>query len=138
MKVGVMYKLDLEKAYHHVSWHVLLELLRMMNFGDKWLQWIKSCICAVRFSILLNGNPEGLFKSFICLREEDPLSPYQFVIVMEALSLMLRRAEMNGWIKCFEIVGKENKKGGDLFFKGHQCCGWQSWHHVDFSSFVCG
>lgn len=34
---------------------------------------------------------------------EDPLSPYQFIIVMEILSLIYKRAESLGWIKEFKI-----------------------------------
>lgn len=41
----------------------------------------------------MNVNPEGLFK-----KQQDPLSPYSFVIVMEVLGLMLRKAENLGWI----------------------------------------
>lgn len=33
---GVLYKLDIEKAYDHVSWELLLYVLRKMGSGEKW------------------------------------------------------------------------------------------------------
>ena len=39
----------------------------------------------VRFSIPINGAPSGFFISSCGLRQEDPLSPLLFMIIMEAL-----------------------------------------------------
>nr|XP_009757737.1 PREDICTED: uncharacterized protein LOC104210521 isoform X2 [Nicotiana sylvestris]XP_016467055.1 PREDICTED: uncharacterized protein LOC107789716 [Nicotiana tabacum] len=83
--------------------------LKHMNFGDKWIEWINYCISTVRCSILINGNPRGFFKSHRGLRQGDPLSPCLFTLVMEAFSMMLKRAENLGWIKgmSFGRIGAE-------------------------------
>lgn len=62
-KPGVLCKLNIEKAYDHVNWAFLLKLLRDMGFGDKWVNWIEFCIYTVKFSLIINGNPEGFFQS---------------------------------------------------------------------------
>ena len=93
---GILCKLDIKKAYDHVNWSFLLWLLEMMGFGAKWISWIQWCIGTVSFSILINGTPSGFFQSSRGLRQGDPLSPYLFVIVMEALSCLLKRAKGGG------------------------------------------
>jgi hypothetical protein len=86
---GVLCKLDMEKAYDHVDWSFLLYLLRRCGFWEKWCLWIKHCISSARFSILINGVPSGLFGSSCGIRIGEPLSPFLFVLVMEAFSRML-------------------------------------------------
>jgi hypothetical protein len=64
-------------------------LLRRCGFGEKWCLWIQHCITSVRFSVLINGVPSGFFGSSRGVRQGDPLSPFLFVLVMEAFSRML-------------------------------------------------
>ncbi|WMV45909.1 hypothetical protein MTR67_039294, partial [Solanum verrucosum] len=98
---GVLCKLDIEKAYDHVNWVFLLKIFRDMRFGNKWINWISFCISTVKFSLIINGSPEGFFQSQRGLRQGDPMSPFLFILAMEGLNFMIRRARENGWIRGF-------------------------------------
>jgi len=52
----ILCKLNIKKAYEHVSWSFLLEILEKMRFPSKWRKWISFCISTICFSILINGE----------------------------------------------------------------------------------
>jgi hypothetical protein len=104
---GVLCKLDMEKAYDHLNWNFLLYLLRRCGFGEKWCLWIKQCISSTRFSVLINGAPSGFFRSSRGVRQGDPLSPFLFVLVMEAFSKMIGAITSRGLISGFSVGSSE-------------------------------
>ena len=59
---GLLCKLDIEKAYDHISWDFLFQIMEKMGFGRK-CSWIKWCISTATFSALFNGSPTGFFQS---------------------------------------------------------------------------
>ena len=108
---GILCKLDIEKAYDHIRWDFLLQMLERMGFGSKWIRWINWCISPASFSVLINGSLSGFFRSSKGLRQGDPLSPYLFVIGMEALSCLLKRAVEGNFIYGCRFRGRD---GGEI------------------------
>ena len=102
-KKGLICKLDIEKAYDSVNWQFLMRVMEKMGFGTKWREWIWSCISTAKFSVLVNGEPAGFFSSSKGLRQGDPLSPYLFIMGMEVLSALIRRAVEGGCISGCRI-----------------------------------
>ena len=107
---GVLCKLDIEKAYDNINWKFLIAVLGKMGFKEKWLGWIKWCISTASFSVMLNGSPEGFFRSSRGLRQGDPLSPYLFVLGMETFSLLVDRAAEGGFISGYKFKGRNGTK----------------------------
>ncbi|XP_077232161.1 uncharacterized protein LOC143866893 [Tasmannia lanceolata] len=91
-------KIDLKKAYDNVCHRSLVQFLRKLRFPDIWCKWILQCISTPSFSILINGSPRGFFRSSNGLRQGDPISPLLFCVVMEMLSCILYRPQMEGRI----------------------------------------
>ena len=56
------------------------------------------------FSILVNGSPAGFFRNLRGLRQGDPLSPYLFVIGMEAFSRLLKHVVDGNYLSGSKIA----------------------------------
>jgi hypothetical protein len=106
-ELGVLCKLDMEKAYDHVDWNFLLYLLRRCECGERWCSWIMHCISCARFLVLSNSVPSGFFGSPRGVRQGDPLFPFLFVLVMEAFSKMLGAFTSRGLISGFSVGSSE-------------------------------
>ncbi|XP_071718230.1 uncharacterized mitochondrial protein AtMg01250-like [Rutidosis leptorrhynchoides] len=96
-------KIDFEKACDTVSWRFLDYMLERLGFGIKWRKWICMCLYNARTSILINGNPTNEFDVRRGFRQEDSMSPFLFVIIMEGLHLFLHDNVANGRIRGVEV-----------------------------------
>lgn len=104
---GVLLKIDLEKAYNHVDWNFVYYMLIIFGFGETWRRWMHECISTTSFSVLVNGSPSKLFKGSRGIRQGDPLSPFLFMIVVEALSSLLVKVREMGVVSGFEASRNE-------------------------------
>ncbi|GKD02121.1 RNA-directed DNA polymerase, eukaryota [Tanacetum coccineum] len=95
----LIFKVDFEKAFDSVNWSFLLDTMGQMGFGPKWRRWIASCLLSASILILVNGSPSKEFKLERGLRQGDPLSPFLFLIVAEALQVSILEACDNGIFK---------------------------------------
>ena len=66
-----------------------------MNFPLPFLAWIHTCISTVKVSLSINGECFGYFKTEKGIRQGDPISSSIFVIVMEVLTQLLCRENIN-------------------------------------------
>ncbi|XP_071705361.1 uncharacterized protein [Rutidosis leptorrhynchoides] len=85
------FKVDIQKAYDTVDWKFLENILLYFGFHRTMIKWIMKCVSTTSFSININGELHGYFKGKRGLRQGDPLSPYLFTLVMECLTLMIKR-----------------------------------------------
>ena len=55
-KVGIVIKLDIEKAYDKVNWEFLLKCLENKGFGSTWCGWMRKIIQNGTVSVKLNNT----------------------------------------------------------------------------------
>jgi hypothetical protein len=91
-------KLDLEKAYDHLEWGFIREVLTFFKFPPPFVDLVLECVTTSSFSVLVNGGQLESFKPSRGIRQRDPLSPYLFKLCMEYLSLkILEACDNNSW-----------------------------------------
>ena len=83
-EVGMVLKLDFEKAYDKVNWKLLFDCLEKRGFRDLWCQWIRQVVTGGTVSVKLNNNIGPYIKSFKGVKQGDPLSPILFNMVADS------------------------------------------------------
>ncbi|GJU39274.1 hypothetical protein Tco_1192231 [Tanacetum coccineum] len=81
-------------AFYNEAWDLVANDVTdavCFGFHARMMSWIMECVTTTSYSISINGSLNGYFKGRRGLRQGDPLSPYLFTLVMEMLTLMLRR-----------------------------------------------
>jgi len=85
-------KLDMQKAYDRVEWDFLRDYLLKIGFHTQWVKWILQCVTTVSFGIKFNGEALPYFQPTRGLRQGDPLSPYLFILMANALTCLINNA----------------------------------------------
>lgn len=78
-------KLDLSKTYDRVEWSFLEIMLRKLGFNERWITLLMLCVTSLSYFVLVNGELKGLIRPTRGIRQGDPLSPFVFLLCIEAL-----------------------------------------------------
>ena len=85
-------KLDINKAYDRMEWCFLERIMAKLGLNERLIHLAKEIVTTASYSILINGEPRGHIKPSKGIKQDDPLSPYLFIMCAKGLSAMLRRA----------------------------------------------
>jgi hypothetical protein len=97
-------KLDMSKAYDRVEWTFLERMLGQLGFHQNWVNVVMQLVTTVTYRVKVNGElTEEIFPGR-GLRQGNPLSPYLFLICVEAFSCLLNAARLGVILKAFVFV----------------------------------
>ena len=101
-------KLDISKAYDRVEWSFLRNILLRLGIDNQWVRLAMKTICIASYSVFINGEPKGCITPSQGIKQEDPLSPYLFLLCAEGLSSLIRHAvasqSLHGILSCTNEV----------------------------------
>ena len=103
---GILITVDLEKAFDSLEWSYLFKVLKTFDFGQSFINWIKTCYKNSESCVMNKGTSTGYFKLFRGVRQGDCISPMLFVLALEIFLISLR-SEKN--IKGIDVHGEEIK-----------------------------
>jgi retron-type reverse transcriptase len=105
-KNHLIISIDAEKVFDKIQHHFMIKALRKLGIEGKYLNIIKAVYDKPTANIILNGEKLKPFPLKTGMRQECPLSPLLFNIVVEILARAIRQEEE---IKRIQI-GKETVK----------------------------
>ena len=101
-KGSLALKLDISKVYDRVEWAFLKSIMVKMGFPNVWLDWMM-CSVSTYFSIKINDKVYGNIIHSRGFCQEDPLSPYLFLLCAEGFTSLLAKVEMENRIHGVSI-----------------------------------
>lgn len=99
----VAVKLDMSKAYDRVEWQFLESMMAKLCFRQGWIDLTMKCVTTVRYRIKVNGELSEVIAPERGLKQDDPLSPYLFLICAEGFSALLNQAEREGSMEGVKV-----------------------------------
>lgn len=77
--------------------------MHKLGFDVKLIKLIMQCVKTVYFSILINEEPKGLITPTRGLRQEDPPSPYLFLLCIQGLISLMKRVANSQFVVGIKI-----------------------------------
>lgn len=96
-------KLDLEKAFDHLEWAFVHEVLDFLHFPEHITHLILHCISSPSVNVLLNGGRLESFLPSLGITQGDPMSPCIFILYLEYLSILINREVEGGHWKELQL-----------------------------------
>ena len=101
---GLMFLIDFEKVFDKLEWSFLFNTLKMFNFGDNLIKWVKVFYHNILSCVMNNGHSSDFLEISCGLRQGCPLSPLLYIICSEILNIHIR-SDVN--VKGINIMDKD-------------------------------
>ena len=96
-------KVDMSKAYDHVNWDFLKNIMICMGFTNRWVDLMLIYVSSVNYVFKAGNHSIGPINPSRGLRQSDPLSPYLFILCAEGLVSLMDKYEHQGKLHGYNI-----------------------------------
>jgi hypothetical protein len=90
---SLLLKVDISYAFDSVSWPFLIDVMSHVGFPIAWREWILVLLSSASTRIQLNGTQGNCMWHARGLQQGGPLLPMLFLLVMEVLNGLFRKAD---------------------------------------------
>ena len=97
-------KLDLSKAYDSLNWTFLRLVMIHIGLDIEIVNWVMGCVQTASFVVLINGSSSNFFRASRGLRQGCPLSPFLFLLIVDALSRIINHVKRARSFKGIKIT----------------------------------
>ena len=91
--------IDFKKAFDTIKRDFILYSLKLFNFGEKIINWIKTIFNNTVSCVLHNGHMSSFFAQMNGLRQGCNLSPLLYVVAAEVMANQIRQSKYIHGIK---------------------------------------
>jgi hypothetical protein len=92
---GIVLKLDFKKTYDKVHWGFLIKCFKARGFNDSWCSWIEKILHNGTVVVRIDNLLGPYFHRYKGVRQGDPLFPLLLNFVIDSLSRMVIKAQIN-------------------------------------------
>ena len=86
---GLLMLIDFEKAFDSVSWSFLYRTLKLFNFQESFIRWIRTFNTNVKAYVIQSGFLSASINIERGCRQGDPIAPYLFILCAQILCYMI-------------------------------------------------
>ncbi|KAL0796209.1 hypothetical protein Bca101_067586 [Brassica carinata] len=108
-------KTDMSKAYDRLEWEFIQGVMERMDFHSTWISRVMLCLSTVSYAYLVNDAAHRSVCPSRGIRQEDPLSPYLFILCSEVLSVLCRKAQQAGLLAGVRVARRAPRINHLLF-----------------------
>ena len=89
---GALINIDFQKAFDSVEHNFMFSVMKKINFGDNFIQWIQILYNESKFKVKNNGWLSKDYKMTRGIRQGCPVSCLLFLLVVEVMSTKIRKS----------------------------------------------
>lgn len=88
------------KIYDRAEWLYLTKVQKKLGFNEIIVDIVNRLVGNNLYSVLLNGQRKGFFRSYRGLNQGDPQSPSFFILVADLMSRSLKSLALKRSLRC--------------------------------------